>query len=209
MSSHHIVRDKQEPALFILAYDQFPFEELGNLLEWSPTVICNETTFEKITSLGIKVDVVLLNTSNAIKQNVLEDQYPLDVHCVVSENQVAFILKWLIESKYTAITILTASGNMMSLIDQLLPFTEKIQLVLVDNLKRHLIYTRHDFQKWMPENSHMSLTPIQKNGKIRISGGGIDLQDDFRKSIDIQSLISDKITIYSKFTPYIISLPHK
>ncbi|RZK41505.1 MAG: thiamine pyrophosphokinase, partial [Pedobacter sp.] len=39
MSSHHIVREKQEPALYIHQLGNFDEEKLGQLLEWSPTVL--------------------------------------------------------------------------------------------------------------------------------------------------------------------------
>ena len=42
MSSHHIVREKQEPALLVLGLNNFSTELLGQLLEWNPTVITTE-----------------------------------------------------------------------------------------------------------------------------------------------------------------------
>jgi len=209
MSSHHIVRDKQEPALLIIDYDQFPFEVLGNLLEWSPTVICNESTFEKIASLGIKIDVVLLHRQDVIPQHLLDDQNPIDVHLASTENQVSLILNWLIDSKYIAITILTSEGVTKDLLENLMTYAEKIQLVVVDNHKRHLILNRREFQKWMPKNSTISFTPIQKNGKISISGGGIYLDEDFTKYVIVQNSVSDKISVFSSLTPYLISFPHE
>jgi hypothetical protein len=44
MSSHHFVRDQQEPALLILALEAFTYDSLGELLEWVPTVICKACT---------------------------------------------------------------------------------------------------------------------------------------------------------------------
>ena len=39
MSSHHIARDDQEPALIIANGEMCSQELLGQLLEWSPLVI--------------------------------------------------------------------------------------------------------------------------------------------------------------------------
>jgi hypothetical protein len=39
MSSHHIVKEKQEPALYIHHFGNFDEEYLGQLLEWSPTLL--------------------------------------------------------------------------------------------------------------------------------------------------------------------------
>ncbi len=61
MSSHHIVREKQEPALLVLGLDSFSDELLGQLLEWSPTVIVTELTAERINAYGIKIDWIISN----------------------------------------------------------------------------------------------------------------------------------------------------
>ena len=48
MSSHHIVKEKQEPALYIHQLGDFNEEFLGQLLEWSPTVIVAAGEYEKV-----------------------------------------------------------------------------------------------------------------------------------------------------------------
>lgn len=59
MSSHHIVRDDQEPALIIANGLACNNELLGQLLEWSPLVIVLDAAIERVLELGIKVDVLL------------------------------------------------------------------------------------------------------------------------------------------------------
>lgn len=59
MSSHHIIREKQEPALFIVDLDGFDDEQLGQLLEWSPTVMASSAVYEDLDSRGIKIDMVV------------------------------------------------------------------------------------------------------------------------------------------------------
>ncbi len=46
MSSHHIVRDDQEPALIIANGEACSAELLGQLLEWSPLVIVLDSAIE-------------------------------------------------------------------------------------------------------------------------------------------------------------------
>jgi len=69
MSSHHIVREKQEPALLILELGLFEEEHLGQLLEWSPTVLVNDASAEKLHSLGIKFDMLLTQTEDTCFAN--------------------------------------------------------------------------------------------------------------------------------------------
>ena len=59
MSSHHIVRDDQEPALIIANGASCNNELLGQLLEWSPLIIVLDSAIERVIELNIKVDVLL------------------------------------------------------------------------------------------------------------------------------------------------------
>ena len=60
MSSHHIVRDDQEPALIIANGAACSSELLGQLLEWSPLVVVLDSAMERVVALGIKVDVLAI-----------------------------------------------------------------------------------------------------------------------------------------------------
>lgn len=59
MSSHHIIREKQEPALIIANGEACSMEILGQLLEWSPTVVVLDGAIKRVLDLGIKIDVWL------------------------------------------------------------------------------------------------------------------------------------------------------
>ncbi|MBD3725125.1 MAG: thiamine diphosphokinase, partial [Flavobacteriaceae bacterium] len=59
MSSHHIVRDDQEPALIIANGAACSKELMGQLLEWSPFVVVLDSAIDRVLNLGIKVDVLL------------------------------------------------------------------------------------------------------------------------------------------------------
>ena len=56
MSSHHIVRDDQEPALIIANGEVCSSELLGQLLEWSPIVIVLDSAIERILELIFDLD---------------------------------------------------------------------------------------------------------------------------------------------------------
>ncbi|MCB0735469.1 MAG: thiamine diphosphokinase, partial [Bacteroidetes bacterium] len=59
MSSHHFVRDKQEPALMIANGQSCSMELLGQLLEWNPYVLVLDGALDRVLMNGIKVDAVL------------------------------------------------------------------------------------------------------------------------------------------------------
>src|SRR5690606_40296637 len=58
MSSHHIVRENQEPALLVEDFAALSEEYLGQLLEWSPTIITSLENLDYFLTRDIKVDIL-------------------------------------------------------------------------------------------------------------------------------------------------------
>ena len=80
MSSHHIVRDDQEPALIIANGASCSSELLGQLLEWSPLVIVLDSAIERVMQLDIKVDVLLGDFDRNFDTKKYEElQYPKEI----------------------------------------------------------------------------------------------------------------------------------
>ncbi|HBK84253.1 MAG TPA: thiamine diphosphokinase, partial [Flavobacterium sp.] len=80
MSSHHIVRDDQEPALIIANGAACSTELIGQLLEWSPLVIVLDAAIERVLELGIKVDVLLGDFDRGFNASYYqESQYPIEI----------------------------------------------------------------------------------------------------------------------------------
>jgi len=72
MSSHHIVRENQEPALLVANFQALSAEDLGQLLEWSPTVVTNEATIDFLLAQAIKVDVLFTNSKPVLGQEKIK-----------------------------------------------------------------------------------------------------------------------------------------
>ena len=80
MSSHHIVREKQEPALIIANGESCSFELLGQLLEWSPFVVVLDSAIHRVMSLGIKIDVLLGDFDKDLNLiEIKQNQYPIEI----------------------------------------------------------------------------------------------------------------------------------
>lgn len=58
MSSHHIVRDEQEPALLLWQPGQLSYSQVGELLAWSPQVLVNCPALPEALGWGIKLDAL-------------------------------------------------------------------------------------------------------------------------------------------------------
>jgi thiamine pyrophosphokinase len=146
MSSHHIVREKQEPALLVLGLDDFPDELLGQLLEWSPTVIATANTAEKLISRGIKIDWIITDGTDDLLQS--------DVKLMSSGdgNLTDAALKYLSENEYPAVNIITDELRLKDYEH----FTDKVNLVIFNNQQK--IYpVISGFSKWKPAGEVIKL----------------------------------------------------
>ena len=136
MSSHHIIREKQEPALLIMSLEGFNYENLGQLLEWSPTVVVDESEYENVDSLGIKIDaVVSKELSPVLQDNTLVIQ--------TEDRPLQDALKFLVGEQYPAVNIIT---NNFSAKDYAL-YVGRINLVALTPHKKIFPVTS-GFSKW-------------------------------------------------------------
>ncbi len=104
MSSHHFVKEQQEPAVFILEVEGISFETVAPLLEWSPTLLVAQEAVEVVLSWGIKIDVVLgtleFQTEN---RHLLEEQYPLRFLTVSSLTALEEGIHYLLTSQHKGV----------------------------------------------------------------------------------------------------------
>lgn len=152
MSSHHIVREKQEPALLILGLDGFDDEQLGQLLEWSPTVMTTSPMAEQLHAFGIKIDWIVANDAG---NDLQSDIKYLSINNKTPEIAV---LDHLVNNGYSAVNIITDKFNL----DQYLPYADKITIVVF--YRQQKIYgIESGFSKWKPAGDTIQILSIPKN----------------------------------------------
>ena len=59
MSSHHMVKEGQEPALIIANGQMCSYALLEQMLQWSPLVVVCDGAYERTQRLQLKADVVI------------------------------------------------------------------------------------------------------------------------------------------------------
>ena len=132
MSSHHIVKDQQEPALYIQkAIYSADYEIISNLLEWSPIVIVDENSLDFALEWNIKIDVVLCKAENysAIEEKVIF-QFPIEIIiCKMPSTQNAF--EYLLQKEHYALNIYCADFSTNDIFE-IQDFTEKLKIVFFD-----------------------------------------------------------------------------
>ncbi|MCX2573616.1 thiamine pyrophosphokinase [Pedobacter sandarakinus] len=140
MSSHHIVKEKQEPALYIDELGNFNEELLGQLLEWSPTLLVNGECYDKIYSLGLKVDVLINGNGAEVQEDTKIIQGPVDA-LMVSIN-------YLVGEKYPAVNVITRKFDL----EKFAGFDDLINLVVFTEKAKHYPI-KSGFSVWKPAGS--------------------------------------------------------
>jgi thiamine pyrophosphokinase len=166
MSSHHIVRDDQEPALIIANGAACNAELLGQLLEWSPLVIVLDSSIERVLELGIKIDVLLGDFDRGFDAEYYKkSQYPIEIVHLPNQDKTDLekAFEFLIERGHKAANVIWATGkradHTITNITNIVRYREKLKIVILDDhSKIFLLPTK--FEKWYPKNSVISLIPI-------------------------------------------------
>ncbi len=146
MSSHHIVRENQEPALLIQDFRALDKEMLSQLLEWSPTIITNEYSLDFLLSEEIKVDVVFSNVSVPF----LQEQTSL---FSLEGPFFEAAMRYLISKSYPAVNILCSEID-----GTITKFVENINVVAFCKEKRY-VFVKKQYEKWKPKGEKIFVDP--------------------------------------------------
>jgi thiamine pyrophosphokinase len=168
MSSHHIVRDDQEPALIIANGAACSKELMGQLLEWSPLVIVLDSAIQRVIELGIKVDVLLGDFDNDFNAEQYRDlQYPLEIVYTPDQEKTDLekAFDYLIDRKIPAANVIWATGkradHTITNITNIVRFRDTLKIVILDDHSKVFLLPKK-FEKWYPAATPISLIPIGK-----------------------------------------------
>lgn len=166
MSSHHIVRDDQEPALIIANGAACSNELLGQLLEWSPLVIVLDSAIERVIELGIKIDVLIGDFDRGFDYQKYADlQFPIEIIKVDDQNSTDLdkAYAYLIERKIQAVNVVWATGrrtdHTISNLTNVVKFSNDLKIVILDDYSKVFLLPKK-YIKWYPKGMPISLIPI-------------------------------------------------
>lgn len=176
MSSHHIVRENQEPALVVANFHALDSEQLGQLLEWSPMIVTDAPNVDFLLAEGIKVDVVFGTSAARIAQEAtvflpLTDQ----------GNFIQEAIQHLISKNFKSVNVLAGET-----LPHLQAFAEAISIVTYAKGIRYAFF-QEKFEKWKPKGdtvlieertikSFQGLEYTQKNEFITIEDGFVTVE---------------------------------
>lgn len=184
MSSHHIVRDEQEPALIIANGQSCSFELMGQLLEWSPVVMVLDGAIHRVLELGIKLDIVLGDFDKTENwDELLANQQPVEVVHTPDQNKTDLEkgLDFLIAKGHKAVNILWATGKRadhhINNLSTLAKYKDQITIVMLDDHSR-IFNLPNQFTKWYPANQNISLIPLGSVFGLITKGLTYNLQNE-------------------------------
>jgi hypothetical protein len=168
MSSHHFVKEGQEPALFIL--EPASFEVAGPLLEWAPMVLVAENALENVLRWGIKIDVVITTDAN-VEHLALEvvDQEPVEILShPPDESSLVNGLQHLINTSQSHVNIIASSSD--TVFEGLEKFITELHISLIDGEVKWSLITSGKYQKWVEAATKFSIRKKFEYQKMYFDG---------------------------------------
>ena len=159
MSSHHVVRDQQEPALIIADLSNSSYESVKSLLEWSPTILVLNSCLAEVLDWGINIDGVIVDESQTGHlHDALMPQVKILTH-VIEKHPMAIALNYLVQHSFDAVNIIGDCEKLYALLE---PFNNKLQLVVHNNMSRSY-YVNRNYQKWVVANVTFEIYPPENS----------------------------------------------
>ncbi|MFT5722899.1 MAG: thiamine pyrophosphokinase [Bacteroidia bacterium] len=189
MSSHHFVRDKQEPALIIANGDECSNDLLNQLLEWNPFVLVLDGALDRVLKKGIKVDAVIGDfDSITVNQLGVEDEQLIE--WIVQEEQDSTDLekgiKYLLKTGHSAANVVWGTGKRLdhahNNLITIAKYSKAMALCILDDYSKAycLQASPSKFTKYYPAESNISLLPMTNVYGLTTSGLKYNLaQEDF------------------------------
>ncbi len=166
MSSHHIVRDDQEPALIIANGASCSQALLSELLEWSPFVVVLDAAMERVMKMDLKVDVLLGDFDDDFDAEYYKNvQNPIEIIHAPDQNKTDLekAFDFLIERNMPAVNVIWATGkradHTISNITNIAKYRDLLKIVIFDDHSKIFLLPRN-FHKWYVKNTIISLIPI-------------------------------------------------
>jgi len=146
MSSHHFVKEQQEPAVIILEVEGISFEMVAPLLEWSPTLLVAQEAVEVVLSWGIKIDVILGTLEFQRDQlHLLEEQYPLRFLTVSTGTALEEGIHYLLVSQHKGVHLVGFDHQKHQHLEEKI---HHLDLTLVDGDWKYYPVKGGKFSKW-------------------------------------------------------------
>lgn len=151
MSSHHFVKDKQEPAVYIYSEESLNYELLGQLLEWCPVVIADEHVLYLLNHEPIKIDIVVQRdlSDDEISAWVSTQSNLNVIKLDLAEDKLFSIIAYLQKENHSALSLIACSDEHFAKLNEF-----DFELDIIQYSKNYKgFYIKNSFKKWKEAGS--------------------------------------------------------
>ncbi len=172
MSSHHFVKEGQEPALIFANGARCKSTIVNQLLEWSPFVLVLDGALQSVLELGIAINAVSGDFDSEPQVYQKLKDFP-QVEIFETPNQDFTDLHKGIDicitKGYKNINVVWGTGertdHTLGNLDLIARLKEQVQITFWDDY--HQIYHLHNgFKKWFKKGQDISIIPWPKAKKV-------------------------------------------
>jgi hypothetical protein len=149
MSSHHFVKEGQEPALLILNGNIT--EITAPLLEWAPLVMVSVAAAPDLLRQGVKIDIIIHEETESLGdlQCLVKDHGPVTfLQRAGDSSAVVTALLYLKEAGHTALNVI--SSDPLTLFQSHEALTREIGISIFDGCWKTSTIASGRFEKWLP-----------------------------------------------------------
>jgi hypothetical protein len=171
MSSHHFVREGQEPALLIL--QTIPWQTVAPLLEWAPLVVVAGAVVENVLHWGIKVDAVITPADQVpAVEEMLAGYGPVKIlsHPADTDPLVAS-LDYITHSQQSAVNI--TSTDPAALAATIAKHTHNLNIALITPTHHWSLFRSGPYKKWLPAHTTIHVHDPSTTQAITTSTDGL------------------------------------
>lgn len=189
MSSHHFVKEQQEPAVLILETNGISFDAVSPLLEWVPTVLVWQDCVEVVLSWGIKVDVILATQEfQQANYYLLEEQYPVRFLTVSGSQPLEEGLHYLLASQHKGVHLV---GFDHAKLEDLASKIDLLDLTALDGDWKYYPVKEGKFKKWFAASEIRILAKENQPLELSNSNGQLLFPIQYLTQIEVPEGISE------------------
>ena len=177
MSSHHIVKDFQEPALLIADGELCNKELIDELLQWSPMVVVLDEAMLKLKDWNFKIDYWLGDFDDIEPESFLDEigQDCLEIIHAPDQNKTDLEkgIEFLISKGAKAINLCGIDGkridHTLANFSSISKYAHQVNIVVWNNYSK-AYFIPNKFSKWFKEKASISLIPMPRATDVNSKG---------------------------------------
>lgn len=162
MSSHHIIRDEQEPALLIIDSEACSLDLIQQLLGWSPTLVVVEPALDQVLNWGIKIDVVIcLEEQRDTVEAKTANQFPIKIITTngsLAENG----LRYLYEHNHSSVHVISYFEDEHFAQS----FLEKMDVIVFNQEYKGFYVAKGTWKKWVTTDTLFQVLPLANDASF-------------------------------------------